>query len=129
LAFASCNVVQFGIMIQHMTGKFPLSYNGYGCYCGLKGSKQPKDATDWCCHAHDCCYKRVSSSHCNPKTVAYKYSAQRGQITCGAGNSCQTATCACDKKAAECFRRTLQSYNNAYRNYPNFLCKGRTPSC
>lgn len=43
---AGCNVIQFGSMIKHKTGKSPLSYNGYGCYCGLGGSKQLLDATD-----------------------------------------------------------------------------------
>lgn len=38
---------QFGAMIKLKTGKNPLAYNGYGCYCGLGGGKQPLDATDW----------------------------------------------------------------------------------
>ncbi|NXG06669.1 PA2GE phospholipase, partial [Sakesphorus luctuosus] len=129
LALVSCNVAQFGDMIWRSTKKFPLAYNGYGCYCGLGGSKQPLDATDWCCHAHDCCYKRLASSKCHPKLVLYKYDIRGTQITCGGGNYCQRATCACDKAAAECFRRTLHSYNNAYKNYPNFKCRGQTPSC
>ncbi|XP_061213347.1 basic phospholipase A2 caudoxin-like isoform X1 [Neopsephotus bourkii] len=83
LALAACNVVQFGSMIKHKTGKSPLSYNGYGCYCGLGGSRQPLDATDRCCHAHDCCYKKLASSRCSPKLVTYKYSIQGSRITCG----------------------------------------------
>ncbi|KAJ7416616.1 hypothetical protein BTVI_35102 [Pitangus sulphuratus] len=46
LALAYCNVLQFGAMIKHKTGKSPLSYNGYGCYCSWRGSKEPLDATD-----------------------------------------------------------------------------------
>ncbi|NXV19283.1 PA2GE phospholipase, partial [Cepphus grylle] len=129
LAPADGNLVQFGSMIKHKTGKQPLSYNGYGCYCGVGGSKQPLDATDWCCHAHDCCYKRISSSSCHPKWVKYNYSIQGGQITCGPGTSCARQSCMCDKQAAECFQRTARTYQNRYKNYPNFLCKGRTPSC
>ncbi|NWR90721.1 PA2GE phospholipase, partial [Furnarius figulus] len=129
LALASCNVLQFRNMIKRMTGKYALSYNGYGCYCGLGGSKKPLDATDRCCHAHDCCYKRLASSRCSPKVVTYKYYAQGKQITCGSGNQCQTGACACDKAAAECFRRALGSFSNSYKNYPNYKCKGQTPSC
>ncbi|XP_064253453.1 group IIE secretory phospholipase A2-like [Passer domesticus] len=129
LAFASCNVFQFARMIEKKTGKSALAYNAYGCYCGLGGSKQPLDATDWCCHAHDCCYKKLAASGCRPKTVTYKYDIQRNQITCGNGNSCQKRTCACDKRAAECFQRAASSYRKSYSNYPNFKCRGRTPSC
>ncbi|NWI43824.1 PA2GE phospholipase, partial [Picathartes gymnocephalus] len=129
LALASCNVLQFGVMIKKVTGKSPLAYNGYGCYCGLGGSKQPLDATDRCCHAHDCCYKKLASSRCSPKMVTYKYSIRGDKVTCGAGNSCQTRTCACDKQAVECFKRAASTYRKSYDNYPQYKCKGRTPSC
>ncbi|KFV11737.1 Group IIE secretory phospholipase A2, partial [Tauraco erythrolophus] len=130
LALTSCNLLQFGAMIKHKTGKSPLSYNGYGCYCGLGGSKQPVDATDWCCHAHDCCYKKLSSSSCSPKLVTYKYSTQGSQIICGKRwRGCETRSCECDRKAAECFQRTAKTYSNSYKNYLNFLCRGSTPTC
>ncbi|KFQ40257.1 Group IIE secretory phospholipase A2, partial [Mesitornis unicolor] len=129
LALASCNVLQFGSMIKHKTGKSALSYNGYGCYCGLGGSKQPLDATDWCCHAHDCCYKKLASSRCSPKLVTYKYYTLGSQIICEAGNTCQRQTCECDKRAAECFKRSASTYRSTYKNYLNLRCKGATPSC
>ncbi|NWX11475.1 PA2GE phospholipase, partial [Aegotheles bennettii] len=129
LALVSCNLLQFSSMIERMTGKSAAYYNGYGCYCGWGGSKQPVDATDWCCHAHDCCYKKVASSHCSPKLVKYNASISKKQITCGSGTSCQTKTCECDKRAAECFKRTARTYSNSYRSYANYLCRGRTPSC
>ncbi|NXB67903.1 PA2GE phospholipase, partial [Struthidea cinerea] len=128
-ALASCNLAQFGLMIKQMTGKSPLDYNGYGCYCGWGGSKRPLDATDRCCHAHDCCYKKLVSSHCNPKMAIYIYSFRKNQITCGRGNSCQKRTCECDKKAVECFRRAANTYRKSYDNYPQSKCKGPTPSC
>ncbi|XP_041871794.1 acidic phospholipase A2 PLA-1-like isoform X2 [Corvus kubaryi] len=129
LALVSCNLLQFGSMIKKKTGKSPLAYNRYGCYCGWGGSKQPLDATDRCCHAHDCCYKRLASSHCNAKITTYKYSFQNNQIICGAGNSCQKRSCACDKAAVDCFHRAANTYRKSYDNYPQSKCKGRTPSC
>ncbi|NXE27359.1 PA2GE phospholipase, partial [Ardeotis kori] len=129
LAPAGCNVAQFAAMIKHKTGKSPLSYNGYGCYCGVGGSKQPLDATDWCCHAHDCCYKKVSSFTCSPKLVKYEYSTSGSQIICASRTACQRESCECDRKAAECFQRNARTFRNNYKNYPNFLCKGSTPRC
>ncbi|XP_059722518.1 basic phospholipase A2 caudoxin-like [Haemorhous mexicanus] len=129
LALASCNLAQFAAMIKQKTGKSALAYNGYGCYCGWGGSKQPLDATDRCCHTHDCCYKKLVASGCSPKTTTYKYVFRGNQITCGNGNSCQKQTCACDKRAVECFQRAASSYRKSYSNYPNSKCKGRTPSC
>lgn len=46
--------------------------------CPDLGSRVPR-----CCHAHDCCYKKLVSSHCNPKMVIYLYSFRKNQITCG----------------------------------------------
>ncbi|NXS93341.1 PA2GE phospholipase, partial [Jacana jacana] len=129
LAPAKGNLIQFASMIKHKTGKSSGSYIGYGCYCGLGGSRRPVDATDWCCHAHDCCYKRISSFSCSPKLVKYNFFTAGSQIICGSGTPCQTQSCECDKLAAECFQRTARSYNNHYKNYPNFLCKGQAPSC
>ncbi|NXH97321.1 PA2GE phospholipase, partial [Pachycephala philippinensis] len=129
LALASCNLAQFALMIKQRTGRSALDYNRYGCYCGWGGSKQPLDATDRCCHAHDCCYKKLTSSHCSPKTVIYLYSSRGNQITCGGGTSCQKRTCACDKAAVDCFKRAAGTYSKSYDNYPQSKCKGRTPSC
>ncbi|NWR66492.1 PA2GE phospholipase, partial [Bucorvus abyssinicus] len=126
---AGCNVLQFGAMIKHKTGKLPLSYVGYGCHCGLGGAKKPLDATDRCCHAHDCCYKKLMSPRCDPKLVTYRFSMQKTQITCKSKARCQRQSCECDKKAAECFQRSLKTYRDAYKNYPKFRCKGRAPSC
>uniref|UniRef100_A0A8C9JBR4 Phospholipase A2 n=1 Tax=Panthera tigris altaica TaxID=74533 RepID=A0A8C9JBR4_PANTA len=51
----------------------PLSYIGYGCYCGLGGHGQPRDAIDWCCHRHDCCYTRAEQAGCSPKMERYSW--------------------------------------------------------
>lgn len=46
LASVDGGAIQFARMIKVKTGKNALAYNGYGCYCGLGGTKQPLDATD-----------------------------------------------------------------------------------
>uniref|UniRef100_A0A673UH79 Phospholipase A2 n=1 Tax=Suricata suricatta TaxID=37032 RepID=A0A673UH79_SURSU len=52
LAFAGVIPTQAGLlnlnkMIQQVTRKIPVfSYWPYGCYCGLGGRGQPKDASD-----------------------------------------------------------------------------------
>ncbi|VTJ50736.1 Hypothetical predicted protein [Marmota monax] len=54
---ASGNLVQFGVMIERMTGKSALQYNDYGCYCGIGGSHWPVDQTDCSfglCPSHPC---------------------------------------------------------------------------
>uniref|UniRef100_A0A8D2M9M0 Phospholipase A2 n=1 Tax=Zonotrichia albicollis TaxID=44394 RepID=A0A8D2M9M0_ZONAL len=120
LALASCNLAQFAAMIKKKTGKSALAYNGYGCHCGWGGSKQPLDATDRCCHAHDCCYKKLVAAGCKPKTTTYKYSFQKNQITCGeSGRACE-----CDKRAVECFQRAASSYRKSYNVKINL-----TPLC
>uniref|UniRef100_A0A8C9EKM0 Phospholipase A2 n=1 Tax=Pavo cristatus TaxID=9049 RepID=A0A8C9EKM0_PAVCR len=129
LAPAGCDLLQFGSMIKEKTGKFPLAYDGYGCHCGRGGSKRPVDATDWCCHAHDCCYKKLSSLTCVPHLVPYKFSIKGGQITCESTTPCKRGACECDKKAAECFKRNLNTFNKSYQNYSNLKCKGSLPSC
>uniref|UniRef100_A0A8B9N589 Phospholipase A2 n=1 Tax=Accipiter nisus TaxID=211598 RepID=A0A8B9N589_9AVES len=111
LAPAGCDAIQFCSRIKHKTGKSPLSYNAYGCDCSLGGSKQPLDTTDWCCHAHDCCYKKLSSSLTSSKLVTYKYSIW--------GKS----TTRCKRWSHDCNRRV---------NYPNSLlldiCCAPTPN-
>uniref|UniRef100_A0A8C0QNI4 Phospholipase A2 n=1 Tax=Chelonoidis abingdonii TaxID=106734 RepID=A0A8C0QNI4_CHEAB len=129
LPLACSNLFQFADMIKQMTGENALlNYNAYGCHCGPGGSKQPLDATDWCCHAHDCCYRKMVARGCKPKTESYSYSIQSGNIACGK-TVCQKQICECDKAAALCFRRTARTFNNKYRYYPNILCKGTYPQC
>ncbi|EGV96852.1 Group IIE secretory phospholipase A2 [Cricetulus griseus] len=123
------NLVQFGVMIERMTGKSALQYNDYGCYCGVGGSNWPVDQTDWCCHAHDCCYGRVEKLGCEPKLEKYLFSVGRDTIFCAGRTTCQRQTCECDKRAALCFRHNLGTYNRKYAHYPNKLCTGPTPPC
>ncbi|KFO38521.1 group IID secretory phospholipase A2 [Fukomys damarensis] len=70
-------------MIRQMTGKIAFfNYWSYGCHCGLGGTGQPKDATDWCCQKHDCCYTHLKSHQCRSQTDYYKYTISQGNIQC-----------------------------------------------
>uniref|UniRef100_A0A8D0G9B0 Phospholipase A2 n=1 Tax=Sphenodon punctatus TaxID=8508 RepID=A0A8D0G9B0_SPHPU len=124
------NLIQFADMVRQATGKLAsVFYNTYGCYCGLGGSKQPLDETDWCCQVHDCCYGKLSSLGCNPKLELYYYLIQRGDIFCDGQTLCQKLICECDKAAALCFRGAIRTFRLKYMYYPNFLCRGPTPPC
>lgn len=47
LSPAHGDLLQLHQMISEATGKNALLHYGfYGCYCGLRGQGQPKDATD-----------------------------------------------------------------------------------
>lgn len=57
------NLVQFGIMVYCMTGRFALDYNNYGSYCGVGGSGTPVDDVD----------RYLSNSHKFPARQFQKY--------------------------------------------------------
>ncbi|XP_002716099.1 phospholipase A2, membrane associated [Oryctolagus cuniculus] len=127
---AHCDLIDFSDMIKYTTGKNALlNYGAYGCHCGLGGKGEPKDATDRCCLAHDCCYRRLEKRKCGTKFLSYKFSMSRGKITCANEDYCQRGVCQCDKIAAYCFARNQKTYSVRYRHYPNLLCKGSKPSC
>uniref|UniRef100_A0A8C3W619 Phospholipase A2 n=1 Tax=Catagonus wagneri TaxID=51154 RepID=A0A8C3W619_9CETA len=68
------NLLNFRNMIKLKTGRAPVpNYTFYGCYCGLGGKGAPKDATDRCCAAHDCCYKKLKERGCGTKLLSYKF--------------------------------------------------------
>nr|XP_030732196.1 group IIE secretory phospholipase A2-like isoform X3 [Globicephala melas] len=82
VALAVGNVVQFGVMTERMKGQPALQYIDYGCHCGFGGSHGPVDQTDWCCHAHDCCYGSLEKLGCEPMLETYLFSASRHGIFC-----------------------------------------------
>ncbi|KAM6216936.1 phospholipase A2, membrane associated-like [Rhynchocyon petersi] len=80
---AQGNLLDFREMIRYTTGKEAVTnYGFYGCYCGLSGKGSPKDATDWCCAEHDCCYKKLQKLGCGTKLLKYKFSKRGGKIFC-----------------------------------------------
>ncbi|XP_053137535.1 basic phospholipase A2 Ts-G6D49-like [Hemicordylus capensis] len=125
---AQANFIQFGHMIKELTGKNALpDYTSYGCYCGVGGRGEPRDATDRCCFAHDCCYKRLSN--CRTTTDRYQYDIENGTVICGEGSWCKMEICDCDKTAALCFRDNLDTYSDHYRFYSNLNCNEKPPRC
>ncbi|XP_049628096.1 phospholipase A2, membrane associated-like [Suncus etruscus] len=120
----------FGIMINKVTGKNAVTdYGFYGCYCGYKGKGSPKDATDRCCFAHDCCYRQLMKKGCGTKGLNYKADYKGNQIICANQDSCRKQLCECDKKAALCFKNNSRSYNKKLKYYNNKNCSGKAPKC
>ncbi|NWW83652.1 PA2B phospholipase, partial [Rhynochetos jubatus] len=110
-------------MIKEVTGKNALlHYSSYGCYCGLGGKGQPKDATDRCCQLHDTCYNSLLSYHCNAKLQGYRYGRHGSSPFCREGSWCAWYSCQCDRSLALCLKRSIGSYNKLYRFYPKYWC-------
>jgi len=111
----------FAMMIYKITGKNPLAYNGYGCWCGKGGSGTPIDATDQCCKTHDSCYDQAQALGCSVYVYdSYSYNIQSGSIKClDDANSCKFKVCMCDKIAVECFKRHLNTFDDKKKCIPN----------
>ncbi|KAL8198584.1 UNVERIFIED_CONTAM: hypothetical protein K2H54_016915 [Gekko kuhli] len=120
---AQGSLLEFGQIIKIATGKYALpEYTSYGCYCGLGGQGEPRDATDRCCLVHDCCYIALKGK-CKPKTDQYKFTSHNGNVTCAdVGSWCEMEICKCDKAAALCLRDNLNSYNETLRFYFDIHC-------
>uniref|UniRef100_A0A8C6CVA9 Phospholipase A2 n=1 Tax=Moschus moschiferus TaxID=68415 RepID=A0A8C6CVA9_MOSMO len=123
-------LLDFRKMIKFTTGKEPVtSYSLYGCYCGARGRGTPKDATDWCCRARDCCYRNLKSRGCRTKFLKYNVTYQEDQIICEDTDDCKSQLCQCDKIAANCFATNLKTYDKKFRFYNRFQCRGTAPAC
>ncbi|XP_059871453.1 group IID secretory phospholipase A2-like [Delphinus delphis] len=128
---AQGGILDLNKMIRRVTGKRPIfSYFLYGCHCGFGGKGQPKDATDWCCHIHDCCYAHLKHHKCNIHLDRYSYTSSQGNIQCSdKGSWCEQQLCTCDMELALCLQRNLDTYKNHLRYYWRPRCKGQTPTC
>ncbi|CAL1263496.1 unnamed protein product [Larinioides sclopetarius] len=116
------NVMQMARMLKCMSGCNPLSYRGYGCYCGYMGSGQPVDDIDRCCLQHDWCYAFISCPQTLIYFVPYTWQCMNpGAAHCGVASmpgvsqKCATQLCECDREFARCVS-----------NYP---CPRKKPGC
>ncbi|XP_059546951.1 phospholipase A2, membrane associated-like [Myotis daubentonii] len=117
-------------MIEFKTGKDAFfGYVFYGCYCWSGGQGTPKDATDRCCAEHDCCYERLQKEKSCSKFLTYYFTYENGQIICGEQDYCRRQLCECNKAAADCFARNLNTYNTQYQFHYNKQCDGRDYQC
>ncbi|XP_029434450.1 basic phospholipase A2 2-like isoform X2 [Rhinatrema bivittatum] len=124
------NLIDFAEMVKDVTGKdAAVHYASYGCYCGAAGRGKPVDATDKCCHAHDCCYADLSAGGCRPQFDGYDYTVSNGNVTCDNElDDCGMLACECDRTAALCFKTNLDTYDRKQR-LKIARCRGRRVAC
>ncbi|NXB80489.1 PA2BA Phospholipase, partial [Donacobius atricapilla] len=125
LSPAHGGLLQLHLMVSEATGRNAIWYYGfYGCYCGLGGQGQPRDATDRCCQLHDTCYKNLQTYRCDAKTQLYRYNwYNHGNLYCGQDSWCSYLSCECDRSLALCLRTNSRSYRKHYRYYPRSRCR------
>ncbi|KAJ8718865.1 hypothetical protein PYW07_016421 [Mythimna separata] len=101
-------------MMTCATGCDPLSYKGYGCYCGFLGSGRPTDGIDRCCKQHDDCYENIYCPFYTVYLQPYLWKCYHGQPLCALENfdsqydfinGCAGRLCECDRQFAMCVRR------------------------
>ncbi|KFO57706.1 Group 10 secretory phospholipase A2, partial [Corvus brachyrhynchos] len=114
-------IVELAGAISCGTGRSPLAYIGYGCYCGLGGRGWPKDKTDWCCH----------SGGCSCSDLANKHEISHPWLTFSFADNltdrCEKMVCLCDQEAAKCWGAA--PYNPHFILWPDFLCGQTHPTC
>ncbi|XP_072159519.1 basic phospholipase A2 [Bemisia tabaci] len=100
------SALQLYNMVLCATNCNPLTYKGYGCYCGFLGSGYPVDPIDRCCKMHDWCYSAADCPMFLEYFIPYVWTCYRRRPLCAYGrHSCNQRLCECDRKLAECLRR------------------------
>ncbi|KHJ97294.1 phospholipase A2 [Oesophagostomum dentatum] len=86
-----------------------LTYNHYGCWCGIGGHYTPVDEIDRCCETHDNCYRDARHTHgCWRITLyfgRYRFECIDKEAFCTGKTSCQKALCECDVMAVRCWKK------------------------
>ncbi|XP_031469124.1 basic phospholipase A2 Cdr-13-like, partial [Phasianus colchicus] len=123
-SLAGGSLWQLQQVVTKLTGKNAiLYYSSYGCYCGVGGQGQPKDATDRCCQLHDACYDSLQKYHCNAKLQYYQYSWHSNRLTCNRDSWCPQMSCECDRSLGLCLQRSAKSHNRRYLLYLKSKCR------
>uniref|UniRef100_A0A8C8R5K1 Phospholipase A2 group X n=1 Tax=Pelusios castaneus TaxID=367368 RepID=A0A8C8R5K1_9SAUR len=103
-------ILELAGTIKCSTGRTPLAYLDYGCYCGLGGQGWPRDKVD--------CAGFIKSPLSWTCMEAQAYSLE---------DKCQKIMCDCDRKAAKCLAKA--PYNPRYIFWPDFVCGVNQPKC
>ncbi|XP_022706478.1 basic phospholipase A2 caudoxin-like [Varroa jacobsoni] len=106
------SVLQLASMLKCVTGCSPLSFHGYGCFCGYLGDGAPVDPIDMCCLEHDWCYSATHCSHLSTYLLPYYWHCTgSGFAYCTLSDSfgpytgCGQQLCECDLQFAHCISR------------------------
>ncbi|KAL7635908.1 UNVERIFIED_CONTAM: hypothetical protein RMT77_013725 [Armadillidium vulgare] len=106
------SVVNLYQMVRCGTTCDPISYKGYGCYCGFMGEGYPVDDIDKCCQSHDQCYNEAHVCRGNILYfTSYDFSCERGEPVCNEDRgysrraNCGNFLCQCDKAFVDCVRK------------------------
>jgi hypothetical protein len=108
----------FDSMVFYLTNRHPNDYSSYGCSCGANATSSNNitvDATDLCCQIHTECHENVAimSASCDTNGLYHAvYHNQQVQCIDNSGTA-NYEFCMCDKQAAECFARSLSTYNSS----------------
>ncbi|KAG0428740.1 hypothetical protein HPB47_024299, partial [Ixodes persulcatus] len=106
------SIVQLASMLKCVSGCNPLSYRGYGCFCGYRGDGMPVDPIDSCCLEHDWCYSQSPCSKLSLYLLPYEWHCLTpGMAHCAYPASlsphahCGQQLCQCDLEFASCVSR------------------------
>ena len=112
------SIVQYGRMIEQLTGKKASSFNAYGHWCGIRGMGDPVDAIDKCCMQHDACYRNVSycesSSSVGLGQYNYQFNKTGKQIIC---KNPDNLLCKCDQESSMCIYENINVYDDKLKQF------------
>ncbi|XP_065308989.2 basic phospholipase A2 PA-12A [Dermacentor albipictus] len=133
-ARARRSIVQLASMLKCVSGCNPLSYRGYGCFCGYMGDGTPVDHIDSCCLEHDWCYSQSPCSKLSLYLLPYDWHCLTpGLAHCAHPSSlsphahCGQQLCQCDLEFANCVsrypcpRRRVSCQHSKFASFHRFL--------